>query len=76
MGKSCWMRLDSETLSDVACCLGFPDGEEYYDEDTAESLMSFYKNESRIDEITVGMTFSLRILDLKVATGHVISVTG
>jgi hypothetical protein len=75
-GKNCWMRLDSEAINDVACCLSFEDGEEYYDEDCAELLFSFYKNDPRIHEISVGMKFSLRVLDLKVATGAIVSVTG
>lgn len=69
------MRLDSETFNDVACCLSFEDGEEYYDEDCAEPSISFYKDEPIIDEVSVGMTFTLRILDLKVATGTIVSVT-
>ncbi|WP_146216810.1 hypothetical protein [Glaciecola sp. KUL10] len=75
-GKSCWMRMDSEKFSDLACCVGFADGQEYYDGDSAESTLSFYKDEPLIHEINTGMNFSLRILDLQVATGQILSVKG
>ena len=67
--------MDSEICSDVAVCLGFDEGHEYYDGDSAVATLSFYQDETAIDKFVEGMIFSLRVLDLEIATGRVLSVS-
>lgn len=67
--------MDSSEFTDLACALSFDKGKEFFDGDTAEVELVFYKGEQQVELIKEGMQFNLRVLDLKVAAGTFTNVS-
>ena len=72
LGKSNWVRMYSEHISNVACMFGFLDENEYYDGDTIEVELNFYEGESSVDLLVPEYEFSFFILDLEIAKGVIV----
>ena len=71
-GKGCWVRIETNTFSNVACLIEFPDDKEYFDGDTVIVNLEFYPDEPHIAQLKSGIEFNLSIVGVNVASGKVL----